>query len=227
MDAKQADAGVDSGTPSKIISETTGDKTLAELTAMCDARKGFVEIHAACSGTNTCAGFSYTGGTLTEHTCNAVSGCAGMGCVIPAPGTGKQPLDILKAALPDTEGESMRSCNYCHAQWNDDFTDFDATKFTVHVLPGSTRTAQNWLDRSVDEQARIIAFGSHVQVGGIQLANMSGYYKMYSKDEIYALANYIRTLEPVIKVTELQDPVTFAPRVANRPGVGRARQLKK
>ena len=228
-DAPVADAAVpdmapDAGPESKIISETPGQFTFAELTAMCDQRGGYVEIYASCSGTNSCAGFSYgdwgEDGVLTEHSCNAVSGCNGMGCVVLPADTGKTAVDILGAMLPDTEGVAQRSCNYCHAEWND--VGFDATKFRVHVPPGSPRNLTNWLDRTAEEQARIIAFGSHVQVGGVQLANMAGYAKMYSRAEIERVVQYIRTTAtPVLAETKLADQVTL--RRANRPNYKRAK----
>lgn len=191
------DTEPDSGVPSKIISETMVQHTFAELKDMCDARGGFIEIHAACSGSNTCAGFSYGDfgdeAVLTEHSCNAVSGCNGLGCVVAAPGTGKTALEILEAALPDTEGVHTRSCNYCHAKYNDDFTEFDATTFIVKLTPGSTRNLSNWKDRSAEEQARIIAFGHHAVFNNAQYVGMGGaYYKMYSKAEIEGVVDYIR-----------------------------------
>jgi len=186
----------DSGVASKIISETNVVKTFAELTAMCDARGGYIEIHSACSGSNTCAGFSYgdfgSEAVLMEHTCNAVSSCNGLGCVVLPPDGGKTGLQILEAALPDTEGVHTRSCNYCHAKFAPDGSSFDATTFIVKLTPGSTRTLANWLDRTADEQARLIAFGHHAVFNNSQYAAMGGYYKMYSRAEIERVVQYIR-----------------------------------
>lgn len=196
-----SDLPPDSGVPSKIISETNIVKTFTELKAMCDERGGYIEIHSACSGSNTCAGFSYgdfgAEAVLTEHSCNAVSSCNGLGCVVlPADG-GKTGLQILEAALPDTEGVSARSCNYCHAKYSEDGSSFDATTFIVKLTPGSTRNLANWKDRSADEQARLIAFGHHAVFGNTQYAAMGGYYKMYSRAEIERVVEYIRNVATI------------------------------
>jgi hypothetical protein len=208
-DAAVSDAPPDAATPTKIISETMVQHTFAELTAMCDARGGYIEIHASCSGSNTCAGFSYGDfgeeAVLTEHSCNAVSGCNGLGCVVLPPDGGRTPLSILEAALPDTEGVHARSCNYCHAKYDD--VGFDATTFIVPLLPGSTRDITNWLDRSPDEQARIIAFGHHGVFNNAQYAAMGGYYKMYSRAEIERVVQYIRTEATIeFKTIKFADP---------------------
>lgn len=213
------DAAIDAEVPSKIIRETPGEHTFAELEAMCDQRGGYIEIHASCSGSNTCAGFSYgdwgIDAVLTEHSCAAVSGCNGIGCVVLPADSGKTALEILNETVPDTEGVAQRSCNYCHAEWSEDGGSFDATKFAVKVLPGSGRTLANWLDRSAAQQARIIAFGSHVQLNGTQVANMAAYYQRYSRAEIERVVDYIRTqATPVIKDIKIVDPAGFAPQAA-------------
>lgn len=220
VDAAVPDAPVDAAS-TKIISETPVQHTFAELKAMCDARGGYTEIYAACSGTNTCAGFSYgdwgEDAVLTEHSCNAVSGCAGMGCVVlpsdTAPGHGRSAVDILGAALPDTEGVAQRSCNYCHAEWSEDGSKFDATKFKVLVAPGSGRTLANWLDRPAETQARMLAFGVHGEyANGVQYGHMAAYYKLYSRAEIERVVDYIRTkATPVLKEIKVSDPPGFAP----------------
>lgn len=220
---------------SKITSETLAQYTFAELTAMCDARGGYTEIHAQCSGTNTCAGFSYGDwgdeATLIEHSCNAVSGCNGIGCVVLPPDSGKSALDILSVALPDTESVAQRACNYCHATWNDDYTEFDPTKFRVHVTAESGRTLANWLDRTPEQMARMIAFGSHGQyINGAQYGHMAGYYKMYSRAEIERVVAYVRTqATPVLQEIKVADPV--APGTARRSGrprtAGRATAVRR
>ncbi|MGE0398247.1 MAG: hypothetical protein AB7T06_16205 [Kofleriaceae bacterium] len=238
VDAAVADAPPDAETPSKIISETPGEHTYAELKAMCDARGGYTEIYMGCSGTNTCAGFSYgdwgADSVLVEHTCAAVSGCNGMGCVVlpsdSAPGHGRSAADILGAALPDTEGVAQRSCNYCHAEWSKDGTTYDITKFKVRVPEGSTRDLSNWLDRSPEAMARIIAFGAHATTEeGQQIAYMAPYYQMFSRAEIERVVAYIRDpamVTPSLAVTRIADPSTFAPRITGkRPHGARARLL--
>jgi hypothetical protein len=234
IDAPAVDAATDAGidaptdaTPSKIISETVVQHSFAELRAMCDQRGGYIEIYASCSGSNTCAGFSYgdwgDGATLIEHSCNAVSGCNGLGCVVLPADSGMSALDILEAELPDTEGVAQRSCNYCHAEWSEDFSTFDATKFKVHVVPGSGRTLATWLERTPEQMARIIAFGSHGQYAdGTQYSHMQGYYKMYSRAEIERVVDYVRTTAtPVlhdIKVNDPPMPLQLRRRIALPPG---------
>lgn len=213
------------GPMTKIISETPGEHTFAELTAMCDARGGYTEIYAACSGSNSCAGFSYgdwgAGAVLIEHSCAAVSGCNGMGCVVLPHDSGKTALDILGAELPDTEGVAQRSCNYCHATWNEDGT-FDATHFKVKVPPGSTRTTANWLDKPAAAQARILAFGAHGQYeNGVQFGHMAGYRTMYSRAEIERVVDYIRTTA-TISVEEIKTADAVLPRLG-----GKRFQLKR
>lgn len=196
--APPIDAPVEPAT--KIISETPVQLTFAQLKTMCDERGGYIEIHAACSGSNSCAGFSYgdwgADSVLTEHSCAAVSGCNGLGCVVlpkdTDPGFGRSAVDILSEEIPDVEGVAQRSCNYCHAEWND--TGFDATVFKLKLLPGSTRTLANWLDTPAEVQERIIAFGSHgVYPNGVAYSHMAPYHARYSKAEIQRVVQYIRT----------------------------------
>ncbi|MDX2091197.1 MAG: hypothetical protein SFX73_25285 [Kofleriaceae bacterium] len=220
--------------PSKIISETPGEHTFAELKEMCDTRGGYIQIHAACSGANTCAGFTYgdwgADAVLIEHTCSGVSGCAGLSCVVLPADSGKTGLQILEASLPDTEGVSQRSCNYCHAAWTYDpvtgeTIGFDATKFRILVPPGSPRNASNWRATSAEVQARMIAFGAHtVLADGTATSNMAPYYKMYSKAEIERVVAYIRdTAEVTVEEYKTHDPVTVRRAGGMRRPVGRLR----
>lgn len=210
--------------PSKIISETNVQKTFAELKTMCDQRGGYIEIHAACSGSNTCAGFSYgdwgADAVLTEHSCAAVSGCNGIGCVVlpddTAPGFGRTAMAILAEEIPDEEGVAQRSCNYCHAEWSD--TGFDATVFKLKLVPGSTRTLANWLDTPAEVQERIVAFGARgVYPNGVAYSHMAAYYKKYSKAEIQRVVEYIRTQATVeIAYIKTEDEMTIAREVKSK-----------
>lgn len=195
--------------PSKIISEENVVKTFAELTADCDARGGFVELHAACGGVNTCAGFSYgdwgPGSVLTEHTCNAVNGCNGLSCVeLPADG-GKTAVEILTEDLP--EG-GPGPCKNCHGTVNEQ-GEFSG-EFKVYVHPGSGRTIDNWRDLPAAAQARITAFGKKGTLAdGRAYSNMAAYYKVYSRAEIERVVTYLRdepTLTIVIEEMKTDDP---------------------
>jgi hypothetical protein len=221
VDASVADAPPDApeDPPTKIISETPGEHTFAELETMCDSRGGYIQIHASCSGSNTCAGFTYgdwgEDAMLIEHSCSGVSGCAGLSCVVLPADSGKTALQILEAQLPDTEGVNQRSCNYCHAAWTYDpitgeTIGFDATQFRIIVPPGSPRNASNWRDTSAEVQARTIAFGAHtVLADGTATSNMAAYYKMYSRAEIERVVDYIRNTATVtVDTYKTADPVT-------------------
>jgi|GEM_PF-1165739 len=210
VDSPEIDAPPDAP-PSKIISETQGDHTFAELTAMCDQRGGYTQITAACAGANMCAGFSYgdwSPGVLTEHSCNAVNGCNGISCVVLPADQGRTALDILGDAPSDAEGVPQRSCMNCHADWSGAAP--DPTHFKVWVPPGSTRTLANWLDRPAGEQARYIAFGSTgVYAGGQAYSHMAQYYKLYSRAEIERVVAYIRTTATVeIATVKVNDTPT-------------------
>lgn len=209
VDAAPADAAEPDANDSKIISETPGNKTFAELTAECDTRGGYVQIHASCAGTNSCAGFSYgdwSPGVLSEHTCAGVNGCNGLSCVVLPADQGRTAQEILAEQLPET---GPRPCSNCHAEWNDDGPDF--TKFKVYLLPGSGRTAQNWLDLPAEAQARTIAFGKRGLLDdGTAYSNMVGYHQLLSRAEIERVVDYLRTsteVEIVFKDIKIADPV--------------------
>lgn len=203
VDASPPDAGT-----SKIISETVGNRTFEGLTAECDTRGGYIEIHAACAGVNTCAGFSYGDwepGVLTEHTCAASNGCNGLSCVVLPQDSGKTPQEILQAeSLPEY---GPQPCMNCHAEWTDHGV--DTTKFNVWVVPGSGRDLTNWLDLPRAAQARTVAFGkASLLPDGTAYHGMAPYYKLYARAEIERLVDYIRTspdLTIVIKEVKTGD----------------------
>lgn len=194
-DAGTSDAGPPDSTPDApvVLSEVEGDRTYASLRADCDARGGYVQIHAACAGVNACAGFSYGDwdpGVLTEHTCAGVNGCNGLSCVVLPEDEGRTGAEILEMELPET---GPRSCTNCHAVWTDDGP--DASVFKVYTLPGSGRNADNWLDGiTPEEQGRIIAFGSTGRLpDGQAFAHMSAYHKLFSRAEIERTVEHIRS----------------------------------
>lgn len=193
----------------KTISAEQKEFTFAELTKTCDSRGGYVEVHAACGGTNTCQGFSYGdwgpgAAMLTEHSCTGVNGCAGLSCVVLPEEKNK---DKTGAELYDMKfGDAEPSaCSNCHA----DYTDHDhpqLDKFAVYVLEGSTRTEKNWLDRTAAEQERVVAFGAHsVLTDGTAMTNMASYKRVLSRKEIEKVVAHLRTLTPMIKVIKTKD----------------------
>jgi hypothetical protein len=192
----------------KMISSEQKEYTFAELTKTCDSRGGYIEVHAACGGTNTCQGFSYGdwgpgGATLTEHSCTGANGCNGLSCVV-LPKEKNQDKD--GAELYDmVNGDAEPSaCSNCHADHSG--TEPDLSKFAVYVLEGSTRTVDNWLDRTTAEQERVVAFGAHsVLPDGTALTNMAPYKRTLSRNEIEKVVAHLRTLTPFIKVIKTKD----------------------
>lgn len=192
-------AGTGAGGPT-VISEVEGNKTFAEIEAECDDRGGFTQVHAACSGVNGCAGFSYgdwNPGVLTEHTCAGVNGCNGISCVVLPEDSGKTGKEIYEEALPET---GPRSCTNCHAVWGDDGPDL--TKFKLYLLAGSPRNESNWLDYPAPAQVRTVAFGKQgLLPNGAAYSAMAGYHKLYSRAEIERVVEYIRTSLQVVPAT--------------------------
>jgi mono/diheme cytochrome c family protein len=77
----------------------------------------------------------------------------------------------------------------------------------VWVAAGSTRTADNWLDRSAAAQERLIAFGVHgVYDDGTAFQNMAPYNQVLSRAEIARVVEYIRKLDPVVVTVKSKDP---------------------
>jgi hypothetical protein len=191
--------------------------TFTQLTKMCDDRGGYVQIHAACGGQNTCKGFSYGdwgpgAATLTEHSCTGVNGCAGLSCVtLPEDKRKKTGPELYDLKFGDTDPSS---CSNCHADHTDEDHP-DLGKFMVYVMPGSTRTTANWLDRSAAEQERIVAFGAHsTDAAGRAIQNMAPYKEVLARKDIERVVAHLRTLKPVIKTIKLVDP---APGTSPKP----------
>jgi hypothetical protein len=194
----------------KTTSADQKEYTFAQLTKQCDDRGGYAQIHAACGGQNTCKGFSYGdwgpgAATLTEHSCTGVNGCAGLSCVVLPEDkrADKKGAELYDLKYGDTDPSA---CSNCHADHtNEDKPDL--TKFMVYVMPGSTRTTANWLDRKAAEQERLVAFGVHyTDAAGRAIQNMAPYSSVLSRKEIERLIAHIRTLTPVIKTIKVSDP---------------------
>jgi hypothetical protein len=234
VDAKTVDApGIDAPPDappepmSKITSMTDVTYTYAELTAMCDTKKGWINIHGACSGTNLCAGFSYldsTPGELIEHTCNAVNSCAGASCLVGPADSGLTGQQVYENTVADEEGVATKSCTNCHGDWSGAVPDF--SKFGVYVRAGDGRTLANWkTTRSVEVMQRLIAFGTiGVYAEGVGFSHMAMYGKKYSRAEITRVTDYVRGL-PDAKIffhtIKTSDTVSFA---GNAPGRHPARR---
>jgi hypothetical protein len=192
----------------KMTNSEQKEYTFADLTKTCDSRGGYVQVHAACGGVNACQGFSYGdwgpgAATLTEHSCTGVNGCAGLSCVVLPEEKNKEKsgAELYDLLFADTE---PNSCSGCHADHSGDETDL--TKFAVYLLEGSTRTADNWLDRTAADQERVVAFGAHsVLPDGTAMANMAAYNKVLSRKEIEKVVAHLRTLTPMIKVIKTKD----------------------
>jgi cytochrome c553 len=196
------------------ILEVEGTRTLASLKADCDTRGGYMQVHAACAGANSCQGFSYhTGnpGTLTEHTCASANGCTGASCVVlpkerAVPRSGKQAYEDEDLPLG-----GPASCLNCHAVWGEkdaagNYPPPDTTKFKLFVMPGSTRNASNWLQITAEEQEGIVAFGRvNAMPNGLSQVSMKPYHKLLSRGEIQRVVAHIRTLTPV--VAEIKTPM--------------------
>jgi hypothetical protein len=192
----------------KTISAEQKEYTFAALTDTCNSRGGYVQVHAACGGVNTCQGFSYGdwgpgAAMLTEHSCTGVNGCAGLSCVVLPEEKNKDKSDaeLYDMLFGDTEPSA---CTNCHADHSGD--EPDTSKFAVYLLEGSTRTVDNWLDRTPAEQERVVAFGAHsVLPDGTALQNMAAYNKVLSRKEIERVVAHLRTLTPFIKVIKTKD----------------------
>jgi hypothetical protein len=183
----------------------------ADLTRMCDERGGYTQVHGSCGGINACAGFSYgdwgpDAATLTEHTCSGVNGCTGLSCVVLPKDGGKSGKELYE----DVEfAEPLGGCGGCHGGFYDDKKEWtkDLSRFAVFTLPGSTRTAENWLDRSAKEQERITAFGARGTLpDGTAYQNMAAYHGVLSRAETERVVAHIRTLTPFMWTIKTADP---------------------
>lgn len=195
----------------KVINEEQKEYTFAELTAMCDERGGYTQVHAACGGHNACAGFSYGdwgpgAATLTEHSCSGVNGCLGLSCVDLPKDSGRTGKEIYEdVEFPDP----LNNCGGCHGGYYDDSHEWvhDISRFAVYVFKDSTRTAENWLDRTPAEQERVVAFGARgVLADGTAYQNMGEYHGVLARAEVERVVAYIRTLQPAMVTTKTADP---------------------
>jgi hypothetical protein len=196
--ATATDAGSTSGwidpETKKIGAPENKVYSYAALEEKCVEAGGFVQIHAACAANNFCAGFSYgdwgPDSQLQEHSCSGVNGCNGISCVYMAKGEGRTGKEIYEDFEPPP-GAPI-ACTGCHTGFNEQDLSADPTKFKVFVKPGETR-ATDFSDISELQQQSIVAFGKTAFTAeGHALANMAGYWKLLSREEIIAVVKYIR-----------------------------------
>jgi Cytochrome C oxidase, cbb3-type, subunit III len=186
-----ADAAVDASTGAPIdeSKEIPGTQKEAEfhfadLKKKCDDLGGYIQVHAICGGTNSCAGFSYYDGmgphTYFEHTCSAANWCKGYSCVV-LPEDGRRTGDDIY----------NDKCVGCHSNGDD-----PPTKFLVYVEAGSPRIGKEWPDLPAEQHEKITAFGK-MSLGsdGSYYANMPSYHASFSRAEIQRVVAYLRALE--------------------------------
>jgi hypothetical protein len=210
--ATAVDAGSTSGwvdpETKKIGAPENKIYSYAALEEKCVEAGGYVQIHAACAGNNFCAGFSYgdwgPDSQLQEHSCSGVNGCLGISCVYMAKGEGRTGKEIYEDLEPPP-GAPI-ACTGCHTGSMDN-GDSDPTKFKVYVKPGETR-ATDYSDISELQQQSIVAFGKTTfTADGHAVANMAGYWKLLSREEIIAVVKYIREdLTPQVSEYRVGDP---------------------
>lgn len=227
MSTSAMDGGTQSGTDEeaeeidKEISTENQQYTFAELQEMCLEREGYVEIHGACSGVNTCQGFFYgdwgEDAQLVEHTCSGVNGCNGLSCLVPGDEKERDTLTGEEIMRLDVEWYAERTgdygpqpCKHCHVpserdEETDDYV-YNFDKLKLPMWPEGGRDASNWLDRSATEQEALVAFGAQgMTADGVRYSNMVSYAKLFSKEEIKAVVEYMRGIpEENIEIKEIK-----------------------
>ncbi len=186
-----------------IHAEHPGPRSFEDFVQLCDSsaaldgslRPGLIELHAACSAVNTCRGMFYgdwgEDAILTEHSCRAMNWCVGWSCVEAGPGIG----------VPVEEAYQTH-CAYCHGY------DAATPRFDVMVPPGQDpATVVSDFANLPDERIRsAIAFGKYgITSSGRAYANMPGFVKSWSRQEIDAMVAYVKTL-PATTTYEIRYP---------------------
>jgi mono/diheme cytochrome c family protein len=213
---QQPAATPDAGRFVEVTREVEEFRALASLRQECDNLGGYVQLHAACAGSNDCQGFSYWSpkpgvagpGVYSSHSCSAANGCRGASCVVMPKDRGRTGKEVYEdEELPEF---GPTRCGACHALNGPNHGDpADYTKFKVWLMPGDTsRNASNWLQMSAAEQEAIVAFGkNNFFTDGTAMVNMVGYHKLLSRDEIKKVVAHIRTLEPLIQTVPIPPEV--------------------
>lgn len=203
---------LENGEVEKEIRTEDVQHTNAELVEMCNQRNGYLEVHGSCSGVNSCQGFFYgdweADSQLVEHTCSGVNGCAGLSCLVPTREgstgdmTGEEIMKLDDAWYEERAGAyGPKACRTCHvvSEFNEDKGDYDYdyTKLKLPMMPNTGRNASNWLDRSPLYQENLVAFGaSGMTEDGTRYSNMVSYAKLFSKEEIKRVVEYMRSFDP-------------------------------
>jgi hypothetical protein len=144
---------------------------------------------------------------LTEHSCSGVNGCAGLSCVVLPKDGGLSGKELYERE--DGFPEPLNDCGGCHGGFYDDAKKWqhDKAYFAVYLPEGSTRTAENWLERSAKEQERITAFGARgIAADGTSYQIMCAYHGALSRAETERVVAYLRTLKPSIVKIKTVDP---------------------
>ena len=164
-----------------------GEISLGEFEARCalsaqltsEALPGVVQVHAACSGVNSCRGMVLQSwGDVYEHDCRGVNTCSGWSCVEAAPDLGRTGEELF------AQGE----CANCHG---------GGDAFGVYVPEGQDEAAfiADFAARPPETLIASIAFGvSSVTSSGIASSNMPAQYTRFSRAEMLTLATYIQSL---------------------------------
>jgi hypothetical protein len=185
-----ADTGSTPSTEPTVTSSTTDEElTFEAFVQRCDTLGGYVQVHAACAGVNSCAGLSFNKYSyeLTEHTCQGLNSCGGFSCVVlPADG--------------GLTGEEIATgdCSGCHG----------AGTFTVFVEPSLTEEEglARFQARSAEQHERMVAFGIRgVYDGGMAFSNMPAYHRRYSRAEIERVVEYVRAMPANPSVFEIPE----------------------
>lgn len=189
----RADAGAEESF-SRLLQVDSG-LSFEEFRQLCEERQGWAYLTSSCAGSGMCRGLFLLDGTLSEQSCKGMNGCGGAGCVTMPKDSGKSAQEILD------EG----GCANCHAHWNDDYTEFDYSTFTLPY--GAGQTAEGKLAQfdaaSDDRLVSIMVFGTQgIETGGIYFSNMPAYRDKLSLAEIRRTVKQIRSMPKLPKAYE-------------------------
>jgi hypothetical protein len=210
---EQTSSGMDEELDKEISTEDV-QYAHSEVAKRCEERGGYIEVQGSCSGTATCKGFFYgdweADSQLIEHSCSGSNGCGGFNCLIPKREgeptktlSGEEIMMLDDAWFLERAGQyGAHACRQCHIEsmFDESVEDYvyDYTKLRMPVMAGSGRTnMETWLKRSADYQAKAVAFGVRTitEEGHVQ-SSMVPYAKLFSKQEIENVVEYMRKWDP-------------------------------
>lgn len=161
--------------------------TVAKFKEMCEERAGLTQVHAACSGTNSCRGLIYNtwaGDLIVEHTCAGFNSCVGISCVDMPADSGRSGQEVYE-----------ENCIGCHAHSEGE----DAGAFyAVFKHPGVTDEAALATFTAKDDTTLVnnVAFGSKgYYPDGTPYSNMPAYHEELSLAEVRRVVDYLTGLE--------------------------------